>query len=374
MNTQPPAKRLWINAYMLMFIIHTAQTGVGLVGMPRVVFLESAQDAWISVLLGSLAAIPFAYIIYYTLKPLGRLDLYAVHDIIYGKWIGKLLNLLYVFYLSWVFFNIVMNYIEMIQAWVFNMLPTWLMFLLLASLAIYAVLGGLRVVTGVTILSFLLSTWLVFMIAVPIQYIDTTQYFPILNHSVKEIMMGTLKTSFTILGFEILFFVYPFVDDQKKTMRYVNIALIYTSIQITVVTIVCIGFFSDVSLEKTIWPVLSMFKIVRLPNLERFEFIAVSFWMLVILPNMALYLWAASRGVRHVFQISQKYAVWIIVTLCFIAQFFLSSRLMMNMITDKIATTGTYMSFLYPVIIFLLVRIHLYRKKGAKSNEKNTSN
>ncbi|QPC46549.1 GerAB/ArcD/ProY family transporter [Mangrovibacillus cuniculi] len=374
MNIQQPTKRLWINAYMLMFIVHTAQTGVGIVGMPRVVFLESAQDAWISVMIGSLVAIPFAYVIYYTLKPFGRLDLYAIHDIIYGKWIGKLLNFFYAFYLSWVFFNIVMNYIEMIQAWVFNLLPTWLMFLLLAALAIYAVQGGLRVVTGVTILSFLLSTWLVFMIAVPIQYIETTQYFPLFNHSFKEMMMATLKTSYTILGFEILFFVYPFVDDQKKTMRYVNIALIYTTIQITLVTIVCIGFFSDVSLEKTIWPVLSMFKIVRLPNLERFEFIAVSFWMLVILPNLALYLWAASRGVRHVFNIPQKYAVWIIVTVGFVAQYFLDSRLIMNLITDKLATTGMYMSFIYPVIIFLLVRIHLYRKKGAKPNEKSTNN
>ncbi|WP_312024049.1 GerAB/ArcD/ProY family transporter, partial [Lysinibacillus sp. D4A3_S15] len=33
------------------------------------------------------------------------------------------------------------------------------------------------------------------------------------------------------------------------------------------------------------------------PFVERFEFIAVCFWMLIIIPNMCLYLWAAYRGV-----------------------------------------------------------------------------
>ena len=63
------------------------------------------------------------------------------------------------------------------------------------------------------------------------------------------------------------------------------------------ITMISITFFAENGLARTIWPVLSMFKIVRLPNLERFEFIAVSFWMLIILPNMCCYLWAASEGI-----------------------------------------------------------------------------
>ena len=54
-----------------------------------------------------------------------------------------------------------------------------------------------------------------------------------------------------------------------------------------------------------------MFKIVRLPNLERFEFIAVSFWMLVILPNMCFYLWALQRVLENI-KMKAKRGIWII--------------------------------------------------------------
>ena len=73
-------------------------------------------------------------------------------------------------------------------------------------------------------------------------------------------------------------------------MRYAQIGNLFTTVNfLPLITLISIVFFAGDSLKAAIWPVLSMFKIVRLPNLERFEFIAVSFWMLVILPNMCFY-------------------------------------------------------------------------------------
>ena len=44
-----PKEGLLINAFMLIFIINGVQTGVGIAGLPRIVYLESKHDAWIAV-------------------------------------------------------------------------------------------------------------------------------------------------------------------------------------------------------------------------------------------------------------------------------------------------------------------------------------
>ncbi|CAI9386334.1 MULTISPECIES: GerAB/ArcD/ProY family transporter [Bacillaceae] len=44
----------FVNAFMAFYIIHTSQIGMGILGVPRIVYLESKKDAWISILLSGL--------------------------------------------------------------------------------------------------------------------------------------------------------------------------------------------------------------------------------------------------------------------------------------------------------------------------------
>jgi hypothetical protein len=175
-----------------------------------------------------------------------------------------------------------------------------------------------------------------------------------------------------MLGFEIIMFVYPFVKEKQKAMFFVQMGNLVTTIIFTFATLISIVFFASNSLEKTIWPVLSMFKIVRLPNLERFEFIAVSFWMLIILPNMCFYLWAASKGFSRILRRKQKWGVWIIAIAAFAGSFFIKSRYQMNTMTDLVAKLGFYFAFCYPILLAMIVFIKKWFKRR-KSKHAETS-
>ncbi|WP_335870811.1 GerAB/ArcD/ProY family transporter [Bacillus sp. 2205SS5-2] len=352
-----PKEGLLINAFLLMFIIHTVQTGVGIVGLPRIIFLESEQDAWISVLLSSFFMIAVVTVIYVTLRQYPSADLYGVQYDIFGKWLGGLFNTLYICYLFLAFFTIGMDYTEMIQAWIFSTLPTWVVMALLLILTIYGVLGGIRVIAGVAFMSFTLSFWITFILYSPFKLIIWTHYFPVWDHSLKEIAMGTFKTSLSILGFEMLYFVFPYIKEKKKALKYSIFAVLYTTILFSIITFTSIGFFSFEGLKVTIWPVLSMFKIVRVPNLERFEFIAISFWMLIILPNLCFYYWAATRGLKRVFNMNQRYSVYFMAIIIWIISFFFSTRLQINKISDFTGDVGIALVLIYPFILFLLVML-----------------
>ncbi|CAN7371980.1 GerAB/ArcD/ProY family transporter [Rossellomorea sp. LjRoot5] len=359
-----PKERLMFNAFLLMFILHTAQTGVGIAGLPRIIYMEANRDAWISVIIAGILVSFVLFLMIKTLENYDSADLYGIHMDIFGKWISKGMNVLYIlFYLS-VTYVILMNYIEMVQAWIFPRMPTWLLMGLLIFLLVYGVLGGIRVVVGIAFLGLILAFWLLFMIYTPVKFMDFNHLLPVLTSSPKEIMMGVYKTSFTIIGFDLVLFVYPYIKEKKKVLKYALIGTGYSTFLFTVVTVVSIGFFSEDALLKTIWPVLSMFKILRIPNLERFEFIAVSFWMLVILPNICLYFWVATRGMKRVFHFSQKKAIYLFAALLWILSLFVHERVTMNTITDKVGTASFFLSFMYPVLLFILVKLkHIGNKK-----------
>ncbi|RIW35028.1 spore gernimation protein [Bacillus salacetis] len=353
-NVDPP-NSLMFNSFFIMFVIHVAQTGVGIAGLPRIIFLEAGHDAWISVLLsGFLLAFAILCIVI-LLKKYESADLYGIHKDVFGKWVGSFFSILYMGYLFVIAYLVIMHYTEMVQAWIFPQMPTWLLSGLLIFLTVYAVLGGVRIIVGVCFITFILTAWLVFIISVPLQYMDYTHFFPIWNHSFKEIGMGVYKTSFSVIGFELLLFFYPYIKDKKKVLKYSLFGIAYTTVIYFVVTFVSIGFFSDMTLEKTIWPVLSMFKIVRIPNLERFEFIAVSYWMLIVLPNICLYFWAATRGLKMVFGLKQRKMIYVFAVLIWLGNFLIDQRVEMNIFTDRVATVSFGLTFVYPAILLSLV-------------------
>jgi spore germination protein AB len=353
-NVDPP-KALMFNSFFIMFVIHVAQTGVGIAGLPRVVFIEAGYDAWISVLLSVFVVATSTICIILLLKNYDSADLFGIHRDIFGKWIGSFLSIIYMGYLFVIAYLVIMHYTEMVQAWIFPQMPTWLLSGLLIFLAVYAVLGGVRILVGVCFITFILTAWLVFILSVPLQYMDYTHFFPIWNHSLKEIGMGVYKTSFSVIGFELLLFFYPYIKDKKKVMKYSLFGIGYTTLLYFVVTFVSIGFFSETVLERTIWPVLSMFKIVRIPNLERFEFIAVSYWMLIVLPNICLYFWAATRGIKRVFGFKQRKMIYLFAVVIWLGNFFIDQRVEMNTFTNRVATFSFGLTFVYPIVLLVLV-------------------
>lgn len=363
-----PKESLLFNAFFFIFIINAMQTGIGVIGLPRIVYLEAKHDAWISVLLsGGVTAIVLT-MMYLMLKQYDSADLYGIHFDLFGKWVGNALNILYMLYMVMCYFVILMNYIEIVKVWIFPDLPIWLFALVLILLSIYAVYGGGRILVGLAFFSVVGTIWLIFVLFVTMQYSDPKNLLPVWNTDVKHILKGVYRSSLSMMGFELMMFFYPFVKEKNKTFIFAQIGNLVTTILFTATTVMSITFFADYGLAHTIWPLLSMFKIVRLPNLERFEFIAVSFWMLIILPNICSYLWAASKGFNRIMAWKQKKGIWIIGFMVWVGSFFIHTRFQMNAVTDFVAYLGSVAAFGYPVILSIIVLVKRWFLRRRKTN------
>jgi spore germination protein (amino acid permease) len=355
-----------LSTFILFFIIHSAQVGIGIQGFQRLIFFEAKQDAWISVVLAGLYTHIVVMVIIKTLQLYGPTDIYGIHHEVYGKWIGKVVNSLFILYCLWNFVIILINYIEVIQTWVFPNVPTWLFSFSILLLVIYGVTGGLRVIVGACFFSIILSVWILGIMGYPLRFADFHHLLPVMESSIISILKGTHKMTLTIIGFEILYVVYPFLKEKGKVTKFAHLGIAGTNLLYLIVILITITYFSPGQLENTIWPTLSLFKIVKLPFIERTEYVAVSFWLLIILPNLMLYLWAALRGVRRTFEIKTKGLIWFFSFVIFLGSLFFNTRPKINHFNDRFASLAFYITFCYPFILYIFA---LVKKKMTSIKE-----
>ncbi len=304
------SKGIQIQAFYLFFLIHTMQIGAGLMGVTTHIFQPAKHDAWISILIAGLWMHLIIFVMIKLLEQYQNADLFGIQRDVFGKWINL-----------------------------------------------------------VAFLFFLLTIGLVSVLYKPITYMDMNHFFPILDVSLSELLQGTYKTTYTFLGLEILLFAYPYVKNKNKAHLSAQLGVLLTVILTFSVVFVTIGYFSPDQLNRLIWPTLSLFKIIRLPFLERFDVIAVALWMLIILPNIIIFTWVLSHNFKRLYGASEKYAIYIVSILLFIFSSLFQYRININTLTDLSAKVGFYIVFVYPLVLLpiVLIKKKLQRKRGEHS-------
>ncbi|KQX69036.1 hypothetical protein ASD40_00595 [Paenibacillus sp. Root444D2] len=364
-KTGSPPKRLMFSSFLLFFVILANQVGTGLSGFQRIIFQSAGHDAWISVCMAGAWSHLTVWVMLRTLKLNPNMDLYEVHKDLYGRYVGGIINALIMLYMLTAVIVISRNYVEMVQTWIFPDLPTWLLSAFLAMLITYGVLGGIRIVVGIAFISAILTIWLIIFLYFPIRYAEWTHLTPIMEASISELAQGMVKMSLTIVGFEILMFVYPFIRNKHRAPLSAHLGLFATTVIYVAVMLVTIVYFSPGQLSKTVWATFSLFKIVAFPFLERFEYVAISIWMLVVLPNLMMYMWAASKGIKRIFGWKQKYALYTFALILVVVSIFFKTRLQINILNDIFSKAALTIVFGYPWVLYaaVLFKQHFHKKR-----------
>lgn len=123
---------------------------------------------------------------------------------------------------------------------------------------------------------------------------------------------------------------------------------------------------------KTIWATLNLQQMVYVPLLERFEILLTPLWLLIILPNLMLYTWSVSRGLKRMFQWSQKRNIYLVMLVVLVVSPIFVRRSEINALDNIVARVGIYAAFVYPLFLFLMVEVkRIWRKRamGGQSSE-----
>ncbi|MRX72283.1 GerAB/ArcD/ProY family transporter [Bacillus lacus] len=352
----PAAKipeKFQVSGFLVFFLLHSIQFGVGVLGFQRIIAIEAGHEAWMSVLLSGVVVNINIWMMYYVLKRV-KGGMAEIHVSLLGKWIGNSLNLFFVLYFSALAVNVLRTYMEIVQVWMFPEINNWIYTALFLLLVWYTITGGFRVVTGISFFGVLLPSYLLITYLFPLRYSELNNLLPIFDHSVMEILKGTQQMSLTVLGIETLLVFFPFLKNPDKSQKWAHISVSYTTLLYLFIMIISTVYFSQEQLQKNIWATLTIWKIVEIPFVERFEYIGIANWNLVILPNICLALWCASRLFKSVTKIPQSKSLLGIILIVYVSMNFIETRLHINMMNDLMNKIGSVILYLYIPFLFTL--------------------
>ncbi|MFD1445964.1 GerAB/ArcD/ProY family transporter [Oceanobacillus profundus] len=359
-----------IQAFYLFFIIVSMQIGVGILGVPRLVFSEAKQDSWISILVAAAYVIIVLLVMLLILKQYDNADIHGIHRDIFGKWLGKIFSTVYILYFGIAFYSVLLTYIEVVKVFVFPDVSNFVMGLLLISLTIYGVLGGLRVIIGVSFVFGVLANWILFLLIHPALQIDFNHYLPLFQAPFVDILKGARATSYTFMGFEILFLVYPFIQNKNKVRITSLLAVSWSALLVLSATMLAIGFFSAEQLERREWAVLVLFKTQSFPFVERFDYIVVAELMMVVVPSLLFLMWGLTYSMKRVYKVKQKPTLYVVAIIFLIGTFFFEKHFETQRVINFAEQFGFWFIYVYPFVLLPLVlfKKRLKKRKGAGSS------
>jgi spore germination protein (amino acid permease) len=355
MSDQIPENRK-ISPSLVFFIISTMQAGIGILGFQRIIAMTAGYDAWMSIIIAGFI-INIVVWMMFKMNEIAEGDIVSIHSFILGKKISKLISSLFVIYFCLLSVVILRNFVEIVQVWMFPGLETFWFSLIFLILVVYIIYGGFRTVTGVAYFSVVLPFYILFMFVLTLPFADFTNLLPIFDHSVKELLFASKDLSLTILGFETLLVFYPFIKNPGKSKKWAHGAIIFTTFNFLYLAIITFAYFPEAQLQKNIWPTLTMWKIIKLPFVERFEYIGIANWCLIILPNACISLWCGSRILKVLFSIRQKISVPALALICLMSVSMLTTRDQINFVTDITGRIGFYLNFVYFPLLFVATLI-----------------
>ncbi|MFD0048195.1 GerAB/ArcD/ProY family transporter [Actinomycetes bacterium NPDC127524] len=354
-----------VSPFFTFYLIHSMQIGVSILGFQRYIAKDAGHDGWISILISGLSINVIIWISYKILNK-GKSDITVIHKQLFGRVIGNILSLAFIVYLLAMTVTIARTYVEVIQIWIFPQLSTWYMIMILLSLVYVFVIKGFRVVTGIIFLSVLYGIPLIFMNWFPLQEGQITRILPIMDHSIGEILLGAKTMTLNFLGFETLFLFYPFIKKPEKSQKWAHMGVLFSIFLYFITAVVSFLYYSQSQLKDTIWATLTLWKIVNLPFIERFEYTGIAIWLFVIVPNMCLLMWSASWGLKQVIHLKQKKGLILLLIITFISCVWFSNRVEIDLLNSYMGKAGFILIYFY---IPFLYAFQLIRLKAGKKNE-----
>jgi spore germination protein (amino acid permease) len=296
------------------FLIHGVQVGVGLLTLPREVAEKAGTDGWIAIIIGWLFSTLASLIIIQVMKhyPNGTIIDLVTHY--FGKWVGKIAALIFLLYFAFLGSIVFIREGLFIQFWVLPQTELFILLFLLSIPSFLIVRNNITVLGRYAELVFFMATWMIFFYFTPLKEAHWLHLLPIIKDGWEPILIAAKTTTFSFLGFEIAFFLYPFLQKKQKASIGIVIANTLTLALYLIVTIVALAFYSPDEITQYKEPTINLLKIVEFKFLERLEIVFLSLYIFVISTTVLPLFFSTVFSASQLFgkQDHGKYVVWLL--------------------------------------------------------------
>ena len=356
-------KYAYNNITLLQFVmlLYGTQSGVGILTLPRDLAKTADTSGWIALFIGWVLAIVASILIIKILEKYPEDTLIQLLRRFFGKWIGGGLSLVFIAYVALGSFLITVTAIYIISTWILPQTPPFYILILFSIPGFYLARNGIRLIGRYSVVVFILTAWMAILFVYPMLNGEVLNLLPILKEGWKPILQTVPKTTFSFLGFELLFVIYPFLEDKKKAIRGVIMANSLSLLSYLIVTLSSFIYFGPYEILEYIWPTLNLVKPIEFPFLERFEIIFLSLYLFVLSTTGIPFYFMTSFSIAQLIgKKDHQKILAILLVLCFVVfLFFTLSTENLSRLSGIFNKIGISVAFISPII--LLVYGMIYR-------------
>jgi len=357
-----------ITTMQYIMLIHGTQVGIGLFALPRLVAETAGTSGWISIFIGWLLSLLASLVIIQVMK---RHPQYTIIDLLkhyFGKWIGALLSLGFAVYFALFTFIVLDRSVLYIKAIILQRTADYVLILLFLIPGVFVVRNGIRILGRYSELVFFFSLWLPLLFLYVLKDANWLHLLPVLKDGILPVVKTVKSTVISFLGFEVAYFIYPFLQKKQHASAGIVVANSLTLLVYLHVTITSFLFFSPDQITFFNEPTLTALRIIEFRFLERFDMLVLAFYMFYVsttwMPVAFCSVFTTSQLLGK--QNHSKHFYWFCCILIVITYITRPTFELNEKMTDMINLYGMIVAFLFPVFLWLLMAIcgRVVRKGG----------
>lgn len=265
--------------------------------LPSIVVSIAKEAAWISVLLSTIAGILFVAFWARLYKRYPRESIIQYSDRILGKWLGKVVGILYILYLLYLSALVLRDLGDFVTTNVLIETPIEFVNIIFMIPVIYGAYKGLEVIARS---SEVLLPWIILLFSITVfllfKDIDLSKLLPIFPDGWQT----PVKGMYPLLGFpisELVIFliIIPFIKQQDQIQKYFSVSLITVGLFLTLLVLVCVSVLGVSITARSPFPVFELAKEIKIGKFfERVEVLVGGIWVMTIFVKLSFCFYAAN--------------------------------------------------------------------------------
>jgi spore germination protein KB len=323
---------------------------------------NAKNDAWIAAILGFIMAVPMLLVYARILSLFPNNDLYEILDLLFGKFIGKLISVIYIFYAFHLGALVIRNFGEFINTVAMPETPMYVALISMGLVSIVAARMGIEVMGRTT--TYFLP--LIFSILTAVLLMGLTgMHFEYLKPVLETGTPVLVQSGFNIFSFPfaetVLFLTLLSSLQSKKSPRKIYlIGAIIPTVMIILTTIRNITTLGSM-LDQYYFPSYEAVGRISIGQfVERIEVTVAIVFIFCAFMKTSVCLLAASRGISKLFNLKNYRSITVecgLIMICF-SSFLYTDIIQMKYWAFKVYPYYAFpMQVIFPIIIWISAEI-----------------
>jgi spore germination protein (amino acid permease) len=350
----------------LFFYMIQSQVGIGILSLPHDVHAVSKGGAWISVLIGGFVVQLAILVMWALCRRFPNLTMYEYLPKIFGKWIGGFFNFAYIIFFILIATLVLVLFESLINKWILSLTPRWATLSLIVITSVYLVIESLRTITRFYVIASVLIVLIVLIALNAFTIANFTYMFPITEEGWGKIFLGSNKVIVSLLGFELLLVVYPYVEGKADgKLKAASAGNALTTLLYSLLVLISLLVFSPMELAMIPEPIPYMLKAFSYRVVERLDLLFLSIWIVVVATSYMNYLFLASHGFGHYFHRGKhRMAVYYTAIISYILALIPQNPDDIKLLTQIVSWASYAFVYGLPVLFLLISLVFRKREKG----------